>query len=432
MAQPHGMVNAESGGGVLALWSEHRERLAGFSRLLAGEAGRLLFSLVYFVTLAKVLPLDQFGIFASASAVGVVLARVSAFGFNSPLYRIATTKPSLLGSYTAGYLCAVLLTLPIVLAAIWGIHATLYGSLIALSTFALIVLTEAVLWRTLEVNITVQHGLDRFGVASGMAIAGGGAKAAAALWFAASGEPDLERWAVINAVAVGVTAAIGTLLFWPRRRLSWHPRGWLGRVRDAMGVSGAEALFYVQSDLDRLLVLKLGGEALAGLYAIVMRLADLTAMPMRAANVMLVQWIMRGRRSGTTVSKRVLVEIAIAATSAAALGAMAVALHVLPEWFGPSIALAATVLGLMLAVPAFRNLLEYHTELLYAHEAMATRVALLAVLTVAKALGLWWVLSEAGDFATVALRLNLAFAILWVLSALVTYRRIGSGEQAAQ
>ena len=57
--------------------------------------------------------------------------------------------------------------------------------------------------------------------------------------------------------------------------------------RPALSVAGAEILFYLQMELDKLLVLGIGGPKLAGLYAIIMRLVDLTAIPMRTFNMML-------------------------------------------------------------------------------------------------------------------------------------------------
>ena len=430
VAQSETMVNRAGGrvADLRRLWATHRHRALDLGHVMVGETGRLVFSLVYFVTLARTLELGDFGIFASASAVGVVLARLSGLGFISPLYRVATTRPTLIGAYTAGYATAVVLTLPLLAIATWAIHGLVYAGTVALPVFALIVLGEALLWRTLEATITVQHGLNRFSTAAMLSMAGGATKALTALGFAFYGLSDLEDWAALNACAIGSVALLAVAFTWPRQRLRWRPRAWAGRARDALGVSSAEALFYVQAELDKVLVLALGGPATAGLYAIVMRLADLTAMPMRAMNIMLVQWIMRRPRGRLEARSTVAVEGGIALTSGAALAAMALTLHVLPAWFGDSIAEAATVLALALAVPAFRNLLEYHTELLYAHRAMATRVALLALLSVLKAAMLALVVAGADDFAGLVVRLNVVFAALWAGSALVTYRRLGSIE----
>ena len=80
-----------------------RTTIFAYLTILSGSAGRLVISLVYFLIVANTLTLAEFGIFATASAVGVILSRLLAFGFISPVYRVATVKPRLLGSYLAGF-----------------------------------------------------------------------------------------------------------------------------------------------------------------------------------------------------------------------------------------------------------------------------------------------------------------------------------------
>ncbi|MEL6751980.1 MAG: lipopolysaccharide biosynthesis protein, partial [Pseudomonadota bacterium] len=387
-----------------------KQRVMDYGALLGGQVGRLAFSMVYFVVLARTLSLADFGLFATASSIGVVLSRVCGFGFISPLYRIATIKPALVGAYTGGLIVATLASLPLVALIGWAIHAGLYTGLLALSTFALIVAAEVLVWRTLEAAIIVNHGLNRYRTGSFLAIGGVAAKTAGAVAFGLYGSGSIDQWAVIYIGALGLWLLFALAFFYPRQRLRWTPRAWLGRTKDALGVSAAEALFYLQSEMDKVLVLALGGEVLAGLYAIVMRLVDLTATPMRAMNTMIVQWIMRARQAGGDAHPRWMVDAGIAAMSTAALLALAVLLWLIPDILGESIASASNLLWLVLLVPAFRNAIEFHTELLYAHEAMRERVFLLAGIGAAKAVLLCVIFAYAMDFSTVALRLNAAFA----------------------
>ena len=81
-----------------------------YAKLLGGSGGRLVLSLAYFTAVANVLTVSEFGLFATASATGIVLSRIAGLGFVSPLYRAATRKPHLVGTYTAGYLAALALS----------------------------------------------------------------------------------------------------------------------------------------------------------------------------------------------------------------------------------------------------------------------------------------------------------------------------------
>ncbi|MEM8751076.1 MAG: lipopolysaccharide biosynthesis protein [Pseudomonadota bacterium] len=402
----------------------NRQRAFDFSALLSGQVGRLMCSMVYFVVLASALSLEQFGVFATCSAIGIVLSRMTGLGFISPLFRVATTKPRLIGDYTGGFLIATLVSTPLLTAVAFGIYALLYADLIPLTAFLLIIMAEVLMWRGLEAVIIVNNGLNRYALASAIGIGGVAAKAVAATYFLLSDVRSLEIWAQLYFGILAASCLIAVVLFYPRQRLRWRPKAWLGRAKDAIGVSWAEALFYVQAEMDKVLVLALGGEMLAGLYAICMRLIDLTAMPVRAFNTMLTQWIMRQRKSGGEPLTGLRLDLLIAFVSIAAMAAMAIILSLAPGILGQNIALATSYLWLLLLVPAFRNAIELHTELLYGHERMKQRVLLLAYLTVMKGLLLAVLLGQVEDFHTIALWLNGMFAVLYLVSAIVTYGQV--------
>jgi O-antigen/teichoic acid export membrane protein len=401
-----------------------QQRLLDYMSLLGGQVGRLIFSMVYFITLARALSLSDFGIFATSSSIGIVLSRLSGLGFVSPLFRVATTKPSLLGVYTAGFLVASVVTLPVLLSISFALHWLIYAELITLLTFVLIVMAEVLFWRGLEAVIIVNNGLNKYTLASSIGIASVAVKAVAAAIFWYLGYSDLEMWAEIYFAVLGASLLVAVVLFYPKQKLKWRPAAWKGRLRDALGVSTAECIFYIQSEMDKVLVLVLGGEMLAGIYAIVMRLVDLTAMPLRALSTMLTQWIMRQRQSGQFAKTGLKLDALISFVSVTALVTIAVLLSFFPNFLGKSISMGAAFLWLILLVPAFRNAVELHTDLLYGHERMASRVYLLIVLALAKAAMLALILSYTNDFATVAVWLNAAFGVLYLISAVVVYKFI--------
>ena len=401
-----------------------KRRLLDYSSLLGGQVGRLIFSMLYFVTLARALLLSDFGIFATSSSIGIVLSRLSGLGFISPLFRVATTKPSLLGVYTTGFLVASVVTLPILLFITFSLHWLIYSELVTPFAFALIVMAEILFWRGLEAVIIVNNGLNKYTLASAIGIAGVAAKSVAAAIFWYMGFSSLELWAEIYFVVLGISLLCAVILFYPKQRLKWKPIAWYGRLRDALGVSAAECLFYIQSELDKVLVLVLGGELLAGLYAIVMRLVDLTAMPLRALTTMLTQWIMRQRQSGQLARTGLKLDGLIALVSVCALIAIAILLSFFPNFLGKNISMGASFLWFILLVPAFRNAIELHTDLLYGHERMVSRVWLLILLAAMKAAMLAVILNFTTDFATVAVWLNAAFGVLYLASAVVVYKLV--------
>lgn len=389
--------------------------------LFSGSAGRLVVSLLYFIALANTLPTGDFGIFATASGTGVVLSRLVSLGFSSPLYRISTVKPLLLGTYTAGYLAAVVLSLPLFAICSWLVYFIFFSRDILFLPFAVVVIAEALLWRSTEMIMIVNNGLRRFGITALLVIFGTATRAIAAVLFMfLAATHDIAHWAwwYLGANAVALTVA---LRFYPKVKLRFEPRLYMRRVSDSFAVMGAELLFYIQSELDKLLVLSIGGPTTAGIYAIIMRLVDLTALPIRSFNMMLVQKLMRSPDMLASLRIRAGLELAVFAVSVAGLGAMAIFLQFFPTALGASVAPIVGLLPLVLLVPGFRNLIEYQTEILYARGQSGLRTISMVLMTAAKALFVWLLLLNFGDNNDWIAGLNFVFAGIYILSLVFTY-----------
>ncbi len=392
--------------------------------LFSGSAGRLVVSLLYFIALANTLPTGDFGIFATASGTGVVLSRLVSLGFSSPLYRISTVKPLLLGTYTAGYLAAVLVSLPLFALCSWLVYFVFFSRDISFLPFAVVVIAEALLWRSTEMIIIVNNGLRRFGISALLVIFGTVTRAVAAVLFMfLATTHDVAHWAWWY-LAANAMALIVALRFYPRVKLRFEPRLYARRISDSIAVMGAELLFYIQSELDKLLVLSIGGPTTAGIYAIIMRLVDLTALPIRSFNMMLVQKLMRTPDMLASLRIRARLEFAVFAISVAGLGAMVIFLQFFPKALGASVAPIVGLLPLVLLVPGFRNLIEYQTEILYARGQSGLRTLNMVLMTAAKALFVWLLLIYYGDSNDWIAGLNFVFVGIYILSLVFTYTSI--------
>src|SRR5262245_31752040 len=398
-----------------------RGLLTDYFSAISGSAGRLVFSLVYFIALANQLSIAEFGLFATASAAGVMLSRILAFGFVSSVYRIAAVRPRLIGIFTAGFFLLSALSLPVLVLASWATYALFFAAAMPAGAFATVVAAEALLWRPTELVIIVNNGLGKFGRAALLAIIGAAVRAVAAVALIALPSPDIAGWSWTYLAANAASLAIGVAFFYPRQRLTLKARLYLKRLPDAIWVAGAEVLFYLQMELDKLLVLSLGGAELAGIYAIIMRLVDLTAIPIRAFSMMLVQRLMRAPDMLARLATRAGIEAGIFTVSTLALAALGLILHVFPTVLGRNVAQAAPLVMLALAVPGLRNLVEYQAELLFGRGQMGLRAINLAVLAAAKAALLTWVLATVADTADLVLVLNGVFVVLYLLSAIATY-----------
>jgi O-antigen/teichoic acid export membrane protein len=412
--------------GILARFgialAERRGLLRDYFSAVSGAGGRLVFSLAYFVALANTLSISDFGMFATASAAGVMLSRILAFGFISALYRTATIRPNLIGAFTAGFLLLAFLSLPLLAAASWVIYLIFFSGTMALAAFCNVVIAEALLWRPTEVAMIVNNGLGRFGRAAILTMLAVALRALAAVLFAISGLHSLESWTLfyIGAHVAALVVAFG--FFYPRQKLRFKARLYWRRLPDSIYVACAEVLFYLQMEFDKLLVLSLGGAHLAGLYAIIMRLVDLTAIPIRTFSMMLVQRMMRAPEMLARLAVKSSIEGGIFLVSTIALLALGLILHFFPHTLGRNVAEAAPLVMLALCVPGLRNLVEYQAELLFARGQTFVRAVNLAALAALKAILLALALYLTGAvIGTLIVALNLVFLLLYLASALLTY-----------
>lgn len=401
--------------------AERRGLVRDYLSAISGAGGRLVFSLAYFIALANTLSIAEFGMFATASAAGVMLSRILAFGFISALYRTATIRPNLIGTFTAGFLLLGAVSLPLLAVASWGVYLIFFASTVPLAIFAAIVFAEALLWRPVEVVLIVNNGLGKFGRAAVLSIVTTAFRALGAVLFMLSGQHSVWVWSLfyIGANAASLLLAFG--FYYPRQRLRLRTELYLRRLADSIYVAGAEVLFYLQSEFDKLLVLAIGGPHLAGIYAIIMRLVDLTAIPIRTFSMMLVQRMMRAPELLSRLRVKSGIEAGVFLVSTLALAALGIVLHFFPNALGRNVAEAAPLVALAIGVPGLRNLVEYQAELLFARGQTAIRALNLGLLAGLKAVLLTYVLTTIADTPTLVLSLNVIFLLLYLASALLTY-----------
>jgi O-antigen/teichoic acid export membrane protein len=392
-----------------------------YATAISGSAGRLVFSLLYFVALANTLSIADFGLFATASATGVMLSRIFAFGFITALYRVATVRPALIGVYTAGSIAMALLSIPVVGLAGLGAFELFFSGQMALAVFVTVIAAECLLWRPVEAVVIVNNGMGKFGSAAILVIFGTLIRAVAAGALMFWPERDLATWSLVYLAANGISLLVAVAFFYPRHRLRLKPRIYLRRLPDSLYVAGAEMLFYLQMEMDKLLVLAVGGPHLAGIYAIIMRLVDLTAIPIRTFTMMLVQRLMRTPDMLARTLRRIGIESGVFLVSTLALGALALTLMLFPNMLGANVSEAAPLVGLALFVPGLRNLVEYQAELLFARGQTLIRALNLALIAGLKAVLLSLILVRSLEVEQLIMALNGVFALLYLASMLLTY-----------
>ena len=399
-------------------------QFSNYLQVFAGTGVRLGLQAVYFFILANTLSLHDMGVFASASSTGIMIGCFSGFGFASLAFRASAGKRRTLGGYLAVFYVSWLIALPLCLLASLPIFYVLFTSSLSLTAFLLIILVETGSWRIVEMIHQVNNGLARYASASLVISFGSALRTAGAVVFAASGHHDVETWSVIYFAFNLAAMAVAIVAYQPRIKLRWRTSIFFGRVRDALLFSVAYCASIAQNEIDKLVMLSLADQRTVGIYAISTRIIDFTSVPIRSFYVLYSRKLIIEGRQRNQIGRSLGVEALIALVSTAGLAALLVALSIWPDLLGHNVAVATQLFSVLLAVPAFKNLLEYHSELFFVYQHMTVRAVMATALVGLKAAALALLLIHFNNIADWGIWLNAVYFGLYLFSAASVYGSI--------
>ena len=136
---------------------------------------------------------------------------------------------------------------------------------------------------------------------------------------------------------------------------------------------------------------------------------------------MLVQKLMRSGDLLNSVKRRIGLETGLFAVSTLGIAALAIFLQIFPNALGKNVAAVTGLLFSVLLVPGFRNLVEYHAELLYARRQTVLRAVNLALLAGCKAMLLSYIFLRNQGNENWLVDLNWGYGLVWAASLLLTY-----------
>lgn len=402
-----------------------RRAMGNYLQLLAGTVSRVGLQAVYFFVLANTLSLSAMGIFASASAAGLMIANFSGLGFGSLAFRAAAGRPRLLGHYLGLFFGSLCLTTPVGLLVALPFYYLLFEQAISLPAFIAILLVEMVLWRIVDVTTQIHSGMGHFSTGSITITVASAIRAAGAVAFALMGGGDIEHWAAFYVAAnLAALLAVATLLR-PAVPLRWRTRLFVSRFRDGVMFAVSYFALNAQGQLDKLIVLSLTDAKFAGVYAIATRIIDFTAIPFRSFYTLYTRKLFgEGKHIRGALGRTLTVEAAILGLSTLAFLGLTLVLWLWPNLLGPNVAIAAQLFAPMLIVPALRNLMEFHGELFFVHGRMTMRAAVAVGLVCVNGCALALLLSLTTDLLQIGLGLSLIHLLLYLLSAGALYRFI--------
>jgi len=408
-----------------------RAQFTNYLQVFAGTGVRLGLQAVYFFILANTLSLRDMGVFASTSSTGIMIGCFSGLGFSSFAFRAAAGKRRALGGHLAVFYASWLISLPLCLAASLPVFYLLFTTSLSLTAFLLIIFVETGTWRIVEMIHQVNNGLGRYGSASLVISLGTALRTAGAIAFMASGKHDVETWSIVYVIFNIAAMLLAIAVYQPRIKLRWRPSLFFGRIREALMFAIAYCAFISQNEIDKVVMLSLADQQTVGIYAIASRIIDFTSVPIRTFYVLYSRKLILEGRMRNRIGRSLSVEIMIALISTLAFAGLLAVLWIWPHILGHNVSSAVPLLMVALAVPAFKNLLEYHSELFFVYQRMTIRAVLATSQVGLKALALALLLMSFDSITQWGVWLNAIYIGLYVLSATIVYSLVFGNENNA-
>ncbi len=395
--------------------------VTSFSTLLARDFSTLLIQTFYFLLLANTLTLANMGIFAAILSVGMIIGSTMGLGYEELSYRNAVQKPRLLGSYLAGTYFALAMSLPAGLAVSVLIYFLVFASKVSLISFLEVMAVELLLWRIIEIYSLLNEGLGHFGKIMKIFILSYTLRAIAALVFWQGGYTDLELWIHFYLFANSLAFLAVWTLYRPKVRLRLHIPIVLSQLGHSAYMSFTRLMYALQREIDKVIILVLAGNEATGIYTISIRILALISMPVQAFFALYMRKMLKQKSMAHIMRNNLAVEAVIFSVIIIGFLLLMQILHIAPNLLGKNVAAANFFYSGLIVLPAFKLLIEFHSEMYFAFNHIKDRALASVIISVMRVLAMVLTVIMAGTIANWPFWMNISFALLYFLSLAMVY-----------
>lgn len=249
-------------------------------RVAAWNGVRLLVQLLWLVLLVRQLGAHDYGQFVGIASLGIAVGGFSSLGMGMRMYRDAAGGKRSLANGWALTIGAMAWSSGLLFALVFGLSLAVFAESDPV-VLACLLLAEVVVAPMVTQVAFAYAGLGQMGRSAAVP----SVLACARLLVLVLIPEDAGLRSLAAAHLVGSILGAGAVLVVSTRMLdlSWRPArsGWM-ELREGLAFSGLWASGLMLGSMDKTLVLKLGGELVAGHYAIGQRVGAMAATPVEA------------------------------------------------------------------------------------------------------------------------------------------------------
>jgi O-antigen/teichoic acid export membrane protein len=326
--------------------------------LMGGQGISFVLQAGYFVLLARVLGVEQFGVFAGASALVSLVTPFSSLGAHMLFLRYVTADPRQFARYWGNILLSAVATNAVLVAALWTTAAHLLSPASA-AVIVPVALANCLLGQLIQgAGVIFLTYLEMHLVALWNSLLNALRFLAVALMMLVLHHATASQWAWTSAsiaLVVGVLAISVVTLRFGRPRLD--PGLMIAGVGEGLlyTMSGSTASAY--NDLDKTLLSHYRMNVANGLYTTAYRIIDVAVIPVSSLESASLPRFFDMAKDGVSAAVRFAWQILGRAAIVGGVAGIALFLcaPLLPILLGPSFAQSAIALRWLCLIPLFRS-----------------------------------------------------------------------------
>ena len=252
--------------------------------MAGGQGVRIVLQAVYFLLIAHSLGVSAYGAFVGAVSLVALVAPFASWGTGFILLREVARDPTTFRRYWGGALCVLAITGCIFLALVLLASKTFWGDVIPIRLLLLVGISDIIVVRLIDVTNQAFVAVEVLKKSAELYVVLSAARTIAAVclrFFDRS--PTASSWALLYLASAIVAAIYGLVLI---TRTLGFPR--LGMPFSRSDFSEGFYFAVIQSsqtvynDIDKAMLVRLGGLEATGIYAAAYRIVDVAFVPIAA------------------------------------------------------------------------------------------------------------------------------------------------------
>jgi O-antigen/teichoic acid export membrane protein len=252
--------------------------------MLGGRGIRLVLQAAYFLLIARALGAGEYGAFVGAVSLVALLAPFSSWGTGFLLIRRVARDRTAFSECWGTSLGLTVLSGAMLLGIVLAVARAIWGNTVPLQVLLLVGISDLIMVRTIDLATQAFMAVEVLRKGAEVNVMLSAARTLAALYFTvAAGPPTALSWAVLYmasslAAAAYAIAAVTRSLGFPQLRIRLS----LTEIRDGFHFALSQASQSAYNDIDKTMLVRLGGLEATGIYGAAYRIVDVSFAPVGA------------------------------------------------------------------------------------------------------------------------------------------------------